>query len=85
MDQVREQTSYQLSKSNPRGRTEAFKENHTDLLQPHFETHRGMMVKREMISGLFQAIFKLYVPREESFPTPLKYIVVIRTTDHLWM
>ena len=27
-----------------------------DPLQPHFETHRGMMVKLEMISGPSQAI-----------------------------
>ena len=32
---------------------EFFKENQTDLLQPHIETHRGMMVMREMISGPF--------------------------------
>ena len=48
------------------------------------------MVKLEMISGPFQAIFiyrhhveprvKLYVPREESFLIPLKYIDVSRTT-----
>ena len=28
-----------------------FKENQTDLLQSHFKTHRGMMVKLGMISG----------------------------------
>ena len=49
------------------------------------------MVKLGMISGPFQAIlfivitwnarFKLYVPREESFPIPLKFIDVTRTTD----
>ena len=49
------------------------------------------MVKLEMISGPFQAIFfcshhveprvKLYVPREASFPIPLKYIDVTRATN----
>ena len=48
------------------------------------------MVKLDMISGPFQAIFcrhdveprvKLYVPREESLPVPPKYIDVSRTTD----
>ena len=47
------------------------------------------MVKLEMISGPFQAIFyrhhveprvKLYVPREESFSIPLRYIDVTRAT-----
>ena len=33
-----------------------FQENQTGLLQPHFETHRGMMVKLDMISGPFQEI-----------------------------
>ena len=31
-------------------------ENQTDLLQHHNETHRGMMVMLEMISGPFHAI-----------------------------
>ena len=63
----------------------------TDLLQPHFETHRGVMVKLGMISGPFSGNFvyrhhveprvKLYVPREASFPIPLKYIDVTRTTS----
>ena len=64
-----------------------FKENETDLLQPHFKTHRCMMVKLEMISCPFHAILftvitwvKLYVPREESCPIPLKYIDVTRAT-----
>ena len=49
------------------------------------------MVKLGMISGPFQAIcvyrhhleprVKLYVPREASFPVPLKYIDVTRTTS----
>ena len=34
----------------------SLKENQTGLLHPHFETHRGMMVKLERISGPFQAI-----------------------------
>ena len=59
------------------------------LLQPHFETHRGMMVKLEMISGPFQALsfhhveprVKLYVPNEASFPIPLRYIDVARTSS----
>ena len=49
-----------------------------------------MMVMLEMISGPFQAIIhrhhvepsvKLYVPKEESFPIPLKFFNVTRTTD----
>ena len=45
-----------------------------------------MMVKIDVISGPFQAIFFtvitwVYVPREESFLFPLKYIDVTRTTD----
>ena len=48
------------------------------------------MVKLELISGPFQAIFyhhhvepsvKLYVPREASFIIPLKYIDVTRATS----
>ena len=31
-------------------------ENETDLLQPHIETRRGMMVMLDMICGPFQAI-----------------------------
>ena len=50
-----------------------------------------MMVKLEMISGPISGNFihrhhaepgvKPYVPREESFPIPLKYIDETRTTD----
>ena len=50
-----------------------------------------MMVKQEMISGPFQPIFFychhleprviLYVPREASFPFPLRYIDVTRATN----
>ena len=44
-----------------------FKENQTDLLQPHFETHLGMMVKLGKISGPFQAIlFTLITCNPES-------------------
>ena len=49
------------------------------------------MVKQEMISGPFQENFiyrhhieprvKLYLPREASFPNPLKYIDVTRATS----
>ena len=56
---------------------EIFKENQTGLLQPHFKTHRCMMVKLKMISGPFQAILftvitwkprvKLYITKAESF------------------
>ena len=66
-----------------------FKENRTGLLQLHFKTHRRMMVMQEMISGQFQGtVFtfitlrvKLYVPREESFPIPQRYIYVTRATS----
>ena len=57
----------------------------------HSETHHGIMVKPKVISGSLQANVytvitcnhhvKLYVPTEESFPIPLKYIDVTRTTD----
>ena len=57
-----------------------FEENQTDLLQPHIETHRGMMVKPNMIFGLFQEI-SFTVITWKSFPTLLKYIDVTRTTD----
>ena len=42
----------------PRRRTRKSlrRENQTDLLQPHFETHRGMMVMQGMFSGPSQAI-----------------------------
>ena len=50
-----------------------------------------MMVKQEVISGPFQGTAftvitlnresKLYVPREESFPIPLRYIDVTRATS----
>ena len=68
-----------------------FEENQTGLLQPHDETHHGMMVKSKndfwFVSG--DSIYrhhvehrvKLYVPTEESFPIPLKYIDFTRTTD----
>ena len=72
-----------------RRRTTIFEENQNGLLQPHVKTHRGVMVKPKMIFGLFQEILfnvitwnpKLYVPTEESFPIPLKYIDVTRTTN----
>ena len=78
--------------SPERGKNKAiFKENQTDLLQAHFETHRGMMGMLEMISGPSQEISftvitwkpesKLYVRTEGPFPIPLKYIDVTRTTD----
>ena len=53
-------------------------------------TQHRIMRKLEMISGLLQEIpsvavtwkprVKLFVPREESFPIPMKYIVVARNT-----
>ena len=73
-----------LNPGSPRPRRKnkkIFLETETGLLQPHFTTHRCMMVKQEMISGPFQGFFfychhveptvKLYVPREASFRTPL--------------
>ena len=44
-----------LNPGSPRPRRR-IKENQMDLLQPHFKTHRGMMVKLGMSSGPFQAI-----------------------------
>ena len=56
-----------------------FKENQTGF-HHHFKTHRRMMVKQEMISGPFQAS-RGTLPREESFPLPLRYIDVTRATS----
>ena len=39
-----------------RGEEQGSLQGESDLLQPHFETHRGMMLKLEMISGQIQAI-----------------------------
>ena len=60
------------------------------ILQSLFKkTQRGMMRKLKVTSGLTGECIhrhhvvprvKLYVPREESFPAPLKYIDVTRTT-----
>ena len=65
--------------------------NQTDLLPPHIETHRGMMVMLGMISGPCQETLFTVITwnpesnctcrSEESFPIPLKYIGVTRTTD----
>ena len=69
-----------------------FKENQTNfLLQPFFKmTQHGTMRKPNMISGFFTGDFiyshhveprvKLYMPKEESFLIPMKYIDVSRTT-----
>ena len=53
-------------------------------------TQHGMMHKPRMTSGPLREIFtcrhhvepriKLYMPKEESFPFPLKYTDVTRTT-----
>ena len=69
-----------------------FEENQTDsLLQPVFKvTQHEMMAEAKYdvwsVTGDFiyrhhvQPRVKLYVPREEAFPFPLKYIDVTRTT-----
>ena len=74
---------------NSRRRSQRFLENQKGL-HHYFKTHFRMPVKREMIFGPCQETFiyrhhveprvKLYSPREESFPIPLKYIDVSRTT-----
>ena len=62
------------------------------LLQPHDKTNHGMMVKPKVIfwsiSGDFiyrhhvePRVNKQYVPTEGSFPVPMIYIDVTRTTD----
>ena len=66
-----------------------FLENQKSLFH-HLTTHFRMPVKRLTISGPCQESLKnrhhveprvkLYSPREESFPIPLKYIDVSRTT-----
>ena len=68
-----------------------FEENQKGLLQPHDKTHHGVMVKPKAIFGLSQEISFTVItwnpesnctcPTEESFPMPLKYIEVTRTTD----
>ena len=59
-------------------------------LQLHFKkTQRGMMKKLKVTSGPpefiyrhhFEPSVKLYMPKEETFPIPMKYIDVTRTTD----
>ena len=69
-----------------------FEKNQTDsLLLTLFETTRcGMMRKLEVTSGLIREMsfiahhveprVKLCLPREESFPVPLKYIDVTINT-----
>ena len=69
-----------------------FKENQINyILQPHFKkTQCGMMKKLKSDSWTFTRNFiyrhhvepriKLYMPREETFPIPMKYIDVARTT-----
>ena len=65
-----------------------FLENQKGLFH-NLKTHFRMPVKRQMISGpcqetsytaIVEPRVKLYSPREESFPIPLKYIEVSRTT-----
>ena len=58
-----------------------FKETQKGLLQHHVKTHHGMMVKPKMMFGLFHEISLTACRLEESFPIPLKYIAVTRTTD----
>ena len=62
----------------------------TYILQPNFKTtRRAMMRKPKVTSGRSQEFIyrhhveprvKLYMPKEESFPIPMKYIDVTRTT-----
>ena len=69
---------------------EIFFENQKGLFLHHLKTHFRMPMKQETIfwsmSGNFiyrhhvEPRVKLYSPREESFPIPLKYIDVSRTT-----
>ena len=69
--------------------TQIFLENQRGLFH-HFITHFRMPVKRWIIFGPFQETSytaitlnpesNFYSPREESFPIPLKYIDVSRTT-----
>ena len=82
--------------SRPRRRTrQFFKKNQTEL-PLHAETHRCMMVKLEMISGPFQAIFFTVItwnpepnctcPVKNHSPMPLKYIDVMseKHIDDYW-
>ena len=65
-----------------------FEENQTCL---NHQTHFRMTVKPEMTSGQFQGSTfivitlnqesKLNVPKEKSFPIPLRYIDVTRATN----
>ena len=68
-----------------------FEDNQKGPLQLHDKTHHGMMVNPKVIFGLSQEIsltvimwnprVKLFAPTEESFPVPVKYKDVTRTTD----
>ena len=56
-----------LNPGSPRRRRrtrQTFQENQTALLQPHFKTHRCMIVKQEMISAPFQAILFTVIMRK---------------------
>ena len=59
-------------------------------VEPHFETHRGMIVKIGMISGPFRATLFNVITwnpesnctcREESSPIPMKFFDVTRATN----
>ena len=69
---------------------EIFKENQTGLLQPNFKTYHCMSeAGKDFWSSSGNYIYNhhveprvsLYVPREASFPIPLKYIDVTRATS----
>ena len=79
----------QGSSLNEERNRKLFEENQTNsLLQPLFKmTLHGIMRQLKMISGLLREIsfiaitlVELYMPREESFLIPLKYVDITRTT-----
>ena len=64
-----------------------FEENQTGLLHQHEKTQRTVTVKPGSITGNYfyhhhvEPRVKLNVPREETHPTPLKYIDATRDTN----
>ena len=91
--QQRLRTSTLVRDRSERGEEQEVLQGESDELSsptPHQGDSTLMMPKLEMISGLLQEILfcrhhveprvKLYVPREKSFPIPMKYIDVTRNT-----
>ena len=81
-----------LTRDSPdRGEEQGNLSGESEMFHHLCKTHRLMMVRHETIFGQFQRNYiyrhhaeprvKLFVPREESFPIPLRYIDVTRATS----